>query len=146
MYRHAQREHKLVKHLQQLLQSRPDIIVLPIDKGKGFYIGSRASIEYKTQEYMDKTEAYKEITDGRCPLADSLRAVQTLLDYLVKQKTITKRQRNKLSPNLNNLELAHLHTLPKTHKTGIPLRPIVAGIHAPVSLISKFLNNLCNHP
>ncbi|CAF4568315.1 unnamed protein product, partial [Didymodactylos carnosus] len=32
LYRHAQREHKLVKHLQQLLQSRPDIIVLPIDK------------------------------------------------------------------------------------------------------------------
>ncbi|CAF1411789.1 unnamed protein product [Rotaria sordida] len=45
----------------------------------------RAQREYKivrTEEYMLKTEAYKEITNGRCPLADNLHSVNTLLDYL----------------------------------------------------------------
>ena len=116
LYQRARREYKRVQRLQQFLRSRPDIIVRPIDKGKGFYIGNTATIEYKTQEYMDKTEAYQEITSGRSPLADNLRAVQTVLDYLVTQKAITKKQRDKLLPNSNKLELAHLYTLPKVHK------------------------------
>jgi hypothetical protein len=116
LYQRARREYTIVERLQQFLLKRPDIIVRPIDKGKGFYIGNTATIEYKTQEYMDKTEAYKEITIGHCPLADNLRAVQNVLDYLVKQKVITKAQRDKLLPNSNKLELAHLYTLPKVHK------------------------------
>ncbi|CAF4402751.1 unnamed protein product, partial [Adineta steineri] len=43
---------------------------------------------------------------------------------------------------MDKLELAHFHGLPKVHKVGIPLRPIIAGIHAPATLTSKFLNNL----
>ena len=64
---------------------------------------------------MLKTQVYEEITNGHCPLADNLRAVQNVLDYLVKQKVITKAQRDKLLPNSNKLELAHLYTLPKVH-------------------------------
>ena len=65
---------------------------------------------------MIKTNAYQEITDGRCPLAENLRAVQTLLKYLVMKRVLTIQQHNKLSPDLNKLELAHYHGLPKPHK------------------------------
>jgi predicted nucleic acid-binding protein len=121
LYRRAQREYKIVKGLQQFLHTRPDIIVRPIDKGKGVYIGTTAIIESKIQAYMDKTEAYKEINNGHCLLADNLHAVQAVLDYLVKQKTITKARRNQLSPNLNNLELAHFYSLVKVHKVTFSL-------------------------
>jgi hypothetical protein len=114
--RRACREYKRVKRLQQLLRSRPDIIICRIDKNPAFYIGNVATIAAKAQEYMDKTGAYQEITDGHCPLANNLRAVQTLLDYLVKQKAITKSQSDKLLPSLDKLELAHFHGLPKVHK------------------------------
>ena len=68
---------------------------------------------------MLKTKAYEEITNGRCPLADNLRAVQTLLDYLVAKNALTKNQHNQLSPKLNNLELGHYHGLPKPHKVNL---------------------------
>ncbi|CAF3167240.1 unnamed protein product, partial [Rotaria sp. Silwood2] len=51
-------------------------------------------------------------------------------------------QRKYISPNMTKLELGHYHGLPKPHKPGTPLRPIVACIHAPVTLVSKFLNDL----
>ncbi|CAF4168711.1 unnamed protein product, partial [Rotaria sordida] len=93
-------------------------------------------------EYMTRTNAYETITNDHCPLTDIVNAVNGLLDSLVKQKGLTIRQANKLRPNLNRLELAHFHGLPKTHKDGTPLRPIIASINAPTTLISKFLNNL----
>jgi hypothetical protein len=116
LYRRAHREYKIVRSIQDFLRTHPDIILRPIDKGKGFYIGKKTTLELKTQEYMDRTEAYQEITNDHSPLADSLHAVQTQLDYLVKQKAITMKRCNTLLPDLNKLELAHFYTLPKVHK------------------------------
>ncbi|CAF3803647.1 unnamed protein product [Rotaria sp. Silwood1] len=142
LYRRARREYRKVKRLQKLLHRRPDIIACRIDKGEGFYFGNRAIMEYKTEEYMSKTEAYQEMITGRCPLADILRSTEAVLDYLVKKKTITNAQRDKLLPKMNKLELAYLYTLPKVHKAGTPIRPIVSGLHAPVTFVSKFLYHL----
>jgi len=116
LYRRAQREYKQVKRLQQFLLQRPDIIICQIDKNPGFYIGSAATIALKAQEYMTTTKAYKEISDGHCPLAENLRTVQTLLETLLRQEEITKELYDKLYPKINTLELAHLHGLPKIHK------------------------------
>ena len=65
---------------------------------------------------MLKTEAYQEITTGFCRLADNLRAVQTLLNYLATSTALTTKQCQMLSPNLNRLELAHYHGLTKSHE------------------------------
>ncbi|CAF0856088.1 unnamed protein product [Adineta steineri] len=140
--RRAQREHRRVTSLQRLLRQRPDIMICRVDKSPGFYIGNAAIITGKVHEYMNNTAAYEEIIDGHCPLADNLRAVQNLLNYLVTQKAITKAQSDKLLPSLDKLELAHLHALTKVHKPDIPIRPILAGINCPTALLSKFLNNL----
>ena len=53
-------------------------------------MGKADDFERKAEEYMLKTEAYEEITNGLCPLADNFRAVQTLLDYLVTKNALTK--------------------------------------------------------
>jgi hypothetical protein len=116
LYRRARREHKQVKRLQNFLRSRPDIIICQVDKNPTFYIGDAATMELKAYEYMHSTKAYQEITDGHSPLADSLCAVQTLLQNLLQQKTISKELYNKLYPKMNKLELAHFHGLPKIHK------------------------------
>ncbi len=65
---------------------------------------------------MEETEADEQIIDQRCPLADHLRAVQTLLDFLVDRKVLPKKKKPYLVPKLDKLELAHYHGLPKTHK------------------------------
>jgi len=116
LHRRARREHKIVKDLQQLLHQRPDIIVCRIDKGPGFYIGQTATIASKVQEYMMGTEAYEEITTGHCPLAENYNAVTKLLNQLLKEGAITKKQYDQLSPKIANVELDHFHCLPKVHK------------------------------
>ena len=68
---------------------------------------------------MLKTEAYEEITNGRCPLADNLHSVNTLLDYLVTKHALTEKQRKHLTPKRYNLELGHYHGLPKPHKVSL---------------------------
>jgi hypothetical protein len=45
----------------------------------------------------------------RFPLADILQALYTLLNFIVKTKGLTDKQRKKLLPDLNRLELAHYH-------------------------------------
>ncbi|CAM4986267.1 unnamed protein product [Rotaria socialis] len=42
--------------------------------------------------------------------------------------------------NINDAELAHLYFLPKAHKQGTPLRPIVAGLKSPTTKISRWLD------
>ncbi|CAF1056727.1 unnamed protein product [Adineta steineri] len=138
----AQREHKIVQYVQRLIRQQSDIVIRRTDKSKVFYIGKAADFERKAEEYMLKTEAYEEIKNGRCPLADNLYAIQTVLDYLVMKKALTKKQSNRLIPKLNSLELGHYHGIPKPHKPETPLRPIVASIHAPATLASKFLNDV----
>jgi hypothetical protein len=115
----VQREYKIVQYIKRLIRQRSDIVIRRTDKSKVFYIGKAADFERKAQEYMLKTEAYEEIENGRCPLADSLHAVQTLLDYFVMKNVLTKKQRNQLCPKLNNLELGHYHGIPKPHKVNL---------------------------
>ncbi|CAF3969206.1 unnamed protein product [Rotaria sordida] len=138
----ARFERRIVRGIQNLLRQRPDVVLCRADKTKALYCGSKATMVAKAYEYMTRTNAYETITNDHCPLTDIVNAVNGLLDSLVKQKGLTIRQANKLRPNLNRLELAHFHGLPKTHKDGTPLRPIIASINAPTTLISKFLNNL----
>lgn len=113
----AQREYKIVQSIQRLIRQRlSDIIIRRTDKSKVFYIGKASDFARKIEEYMLKTQAYEEITSGRCPLADNLKVVQTLLDFLLTKNALTEKQRKQLSPKLNQLELGHYHGLPKPHK------------------------------
>ncbi|CAF4979240.1 unnamed protein product [Rotaria sp. Silwood1] len=55
---------------------------------------------------------------------------------------ITQKQYEQLSIRPNEVELAHLNYLPKAHKPGTPLRPIVFELKHPAIKISKFLDEL----
>ncbi|CAF1042629.1 unnamed protein product [Didymodactylos carnosus] len=140
--RTARRELKVLRSIRRILQNRPDIVIRRTDKCKVFYIGRARDFARTTEEYMSKTEAHQEITTGRCPLADILQAVQTLLSYLLSKNALTKKQCQNISPKLDQLEIAHYHGLPKPHKPGTLLRPIVASMHGPTTALSKFLNDL----
>ena len=68
----TQNKYKIVRSIQRLLNHRSDIVISRTDKSKVFYIGKLDDFERKTQEYMLKTQAYEEIKNGRCSLADNL--------------------------------------------------------------------------
>jgi len=94
-------------------------VVRRTDKNKVFYIGKAADFKRKAEDYMLKTEAYEEITNGRCPLADNINAVKTLLNYLVTKKALIEKQAKRLCPKSGNWELGHYHGLPKPHKVNL---------------------------
>ena len=65
---------------------------------------------------MAETNAYEEILENRSPLKNNLNSVRMLLELLFQKRVIDKKQRSKLLPKMNQLELAHLHFIPKPHK------------------------------
>ena len=116
LHRRARRDRIVVKSIQKLLCRRPDIIIRPPDKTKGFYVGNAAEFARKALKYMTDTEAYQELTNDRCPLADNFNVVKNLLQDLLKKKAITEHQLKMMLPKEDTLELAHLYFIPKPHK------------------------------
>ena len=112
----ARRERSVVRSIQLLIHHRPDIVIRRPDKRKGFYLGNAADFERKAMKYMTDTEAYQELTSGRCPLSDNYHAVRSLLQELLKRKAINPDQHKMMLPKLDTLELAHLYFIPKVHK------------------------------
>ncbi|CAF5183895.1 unnamed protein product, partial [Rotaria sp. Silwood1] len=119
------------------------VILRRTDKSKVFRLGDANDYQRKVLEYMQETEAYEEITSGISPLTENLKQVTSLLNllYHVEKPSIIKKQYEAMYPKENETELAHLYFIPKPHKIGIPLRPIVSGIHVPAILISKYLDD-----
>jgi hypothetical protein len=73
--RRARHENKIIQSIRRLLRQRPDIMICRTDKTKTLYIGNRTTMIRKAYEYMAKTTAYEEITNGRSPLAHILQAL-----------------------------------------------------------------------
>ncbi|CAF1388395.1 unnamed protein product [Rotaria sordida] len=90
---------------------------------------------------MNKTKAYK-CLGTEDPLPDLIRRTTKYLLDLRLAKWITQKQYEKLCINPNEVELAHLYYLPKAHKPGTPLRPIISGLKHPTIKMSKFLDEL----
>ncbi|CAF4036137.1 unnamed protein product, partial [Rotaria sordida] len=113
---------RLVKRLKYKFRLA-NVTVRKSDKSKVFHLGKSEDYQKKSNEYMDRTQAYQ------------------CLDLRL-AKWITQKQYEQLYIKPNEVELAHLYYLPKAHKPGTPLRPIVSGLKHPTIKISKFLDEL----
>ena len=120
----ARREYAIVKSIQRLISKRSHVIVRRTDKSKVLYIGKMDDFLNKAKEYMAETNAYEEIPEDRSPLQNNLNSVRMLLELLLQKRVIDKKQRSKLLPKMNQLELAHLHFIPKPHKVNCICFPI----------------------
>ncbi|CAF4372619.1 unnamed protein product, partial [Adineta steineri] len=116
------------------------LIIRVTDKSNNFYIGSAIEFEKKVQQYFMDTNAFRVINEN--PLPEIVNKVIQLLINLRSKKFILQWQYNEMIPDRKTTELAHLYFNPKTHKVGIPLRPIENTIRAPTTNISKFLDKI----
>ena len=105
-------------------------------------MGKLEDYQKKAVGYMNKTEAYSCIGD-QDPLPGLIQCTNKYLFDLRLAKSITQKHYEELCIKKDEeVELAHLYYLPKTHKVGTALRPIVSGLKHPTIRISKFLDNL----
>ncbi|CAF1666200.1 unnamed protein product [Rotaria magnacalcarata] len=131
---------RIVKRLKYKIRLA-NTILRKTDKSKVFHLGTVDHYQKKSEEYMEKTKAYQclGIID---PVPDLIQRTNKYLLDLRLAKWITQKQYEQLSIKSNEVELAHLYYLPKAHKPGTPLRPIISGLKHPTIKISKFLDNL----
>ena len=116
-------------------------IIRKTDKSKVFHLGKVDDYKVKAEAYMTKTKAYQDLGSIN-PLESLVDRTNGFLLGLWVHKHITQKQYEKLKVNREAAELAHLYFLPKTHKQGTSLRPIMAGIKSPTIAISRWLDGL----
>ncbi|CAF3880665.1 unnamed protein product [Rotaria sp. Silwood1] len=128
-----------VTHLLNQLQSSKRIFEW--QRKKLMPIRKTTELAYiKAAEYRQTTSAYEELTSN--PYNDIICTVTHLLNQLQSSKRIFEWQRKKLMPIRKTTELAYMYFIPKPHKKGTPLRPILNTIHAATKKISQFLDKL----
>ncbi|CAF2096573.1 unnamed protein product [Rotaria magnacalcarata] len=110
------------------------------DKSGIFHIGHAADYAKKAEAYRKKTCAYIELDSD--PLWSVFDKVILLLNGLRAKKHILSWQLDKMIPKREKVQSAYLYFIPKPHKIGTPLRPIVSSLHMPTTGISKFLDKL----
>ncbi|CAF1255732.1 unnamed protein product [Adineta ricciae] len=110
------------------------------DKSNIFYIGSTTEFQKKAKNFFSDTNAF--VTLSYNPFNEIFDKAIQLLNKLASKKLILQWPYKKMMPDPTKCELAHLYFNPKTHKDGIPVRPIENTIHASTRNISKFLDRI----
>ncbi|CAM4986523.1 unnamed protein product [Rotaria socialis] len=128
-----------MKSIQHRLK-KGTYILRETDKSGIFHIGNLADYEKKAEAYRQKTGAYIELDSN--PLWSVFDKVTLLLNDLRSKKNILSWQLDKMMLKREKVQLAYLYFIPKPHKAGTPLRPIVSSMHMPTTGISKFLDKL----
>ncbi|CAF1506748.1 unnamed protein product, partial [Rotaria magnacalcarata] len=130
---------QILGSIRRIIQNR-NLIIRVTDKGNNFYIGSAVEFEQKATKFFSDTNAFIELSYN--PFNEILNKVIQLLNTLRGKDHIRKWQYEQLMPDRTTCELAHLYFNPKTHKDGIPVRPIESTIYAATTRISKFLDKI----
>ncbi|CAF4358858.1 unnamed protein product, partial [Rotaria magnacalcarata] len=100
----------------------------------------RRIIQNRNLILFPDTNAFIELSCN--PFNEILDKVIQLLNTLRGKDLIRKWQYEQMMPDRTTCKLAHLYFNPKTHKDGIPVRPIQSTIHASATKISKFLDKI----
>ncbi|CAF0927363.1 unnamed protein product [Adineta ricciae] len=140
LFARARYEQKMIETIKHI-RNKHNIIIQRSDKSKVFHLASAISYHDKSVAYMAKTQAYQEIENGINPCKDYFDRILALLKPLLKNKAINLNiWKQSMHPTIETIELPHLYFIPKPHKIGTPLRPIISMIRSPAKGISHFLD------
>ena len=117
------------------LRKDPSIIITKADKGNSLVVMDTLDYDNKIYSHLNDTNTYTSMThDHTDKFANK---IITELKNLKQNGKITPQLYNKFLPR--GSFCPKFYGLPKLHKQGIPLRPIVACTKAPASNIGKWL-------
>ena len=113
-----------------------DIIILPPDKGRCTVVLSTTDYDTKILNLLDVTNTYEKFKQDS---TSSYKKVIDLLQKLDKEQTFDRPLYYRLYPRE---AIPCIYGLPKIHKQGTPLRPIVSSISLDTYNISKYLASI----
>ncbi|XP_039189356.1 uncharacterized protein LOC120303718 [Crotalus tigris] len=120
---------------QALRQLKRDdsIVILPADKGRMTVVMDKTLYTTKALKLLNDRTAYRIVEKD--PSVTLRNKINKLLNNLKRSKKIRDDTLKKIRPR--DTALARFYGLPKIHKEGTPLRPIVSFIGAPTSGLAK---------
>ncbi|UYV62343.1 hypothetical protein LAZ67_2000186 [Cordylochernes scorpioides] len=120
------------------LRRNHNIIITRSDKGSQTVVLDTADYASKMTEILSDRNTFVPITQPDA--STSTRSFRLGLLRLKKSGHITPDQYSTFTSDLNNTP--YIYGLPKTHKPGIPLRPIIAYHLSPAYKLSKYLTGI----
>ena len=124
------------------LSKDDSIVICKPDKGHGIVIMNKIEYIDKVETLLSDTEKFVELTDVD-PLHHTLK-LQDRLNHFIrsifKSKIISHNTKNELT--VSGTHPGTLYGLPKIHKPGLPIRPILSANNTPTYNISQFLVRL----
>ncbi|KAG8239039.1 hypothetical protein J437_LFUL018288 [Ladona fulva] len=115
------------------LHRKKEVVVLPADKGN-------ATVLLPTKLYEEKMEKLLDDRTYRIISRDPTDSLVKKTTALLKKSGIPDETIRSLRPQ--SPVSPRLYGLPKIHKEGVPLRPIVSAINSPTHLLAKYLARL----
>ena len=122
-----------LKELKQL----ENVVILPADKGNATVLMTREEYNSKMEELLS-TDTYRMLKKDPTA-AQEAKIGRVLRDY-VKKNEVNDELYNWLRPS--GCQPPRIYGLPKIHKEGVPLRPIVSCINSPSYRLSKHIAQL----
>jgi hypothetical protein len=128
----SQNEWELIRSLRE-----KDCVYMEPDKGKGVVVMDKESYENAVREHL-KGPAYEEVkTRKEFPVDVLQEKVKKGLKEIVERGLMDRRETQNLT--VPNPVIPSFSCLPKTHKPGNKIRPVVSNINTPASKISTWL-------
>lgn len=123
---------------KKFFQKNKNLIVLNADKSNKTVIMEKADYKEKMLDLLSDTSIYKKI--GRCLTYSMQNKCNSIVKNWLSKNFISKNTAKNLS--ISNAVPCKIYGLVKTHKEGMPLRPIVSSISSPFYNLSKFFGNI----
>jgi hypothetical protein len=120
----------------ECLKKNKYIIIRKADKGNVTVVLNKVDYDKKLNDLV-LCDDYKQLK------SDPTKRIEKLVNTaLVKLPEINQKTRLNLAPKF--CKPPHIYGLPKIHKQGVPLRPIVSSIGSPCHALAKYLVNFIN--
>ncbi|VDN18024.1 unnamed protein product [Dibothriocephalus latus] len=117
-----------------------DIVTLPADKGRSTVVMDKVEYGAKVNDLLMDKDSYAPSTISK--LKKLVNNINKAVDKLRKSEALTRREA--LAAKATGAAMARFCYLPKLHKPGVPLRPIVFLRGTPTFGLSKWLyQRLC---
>nr|VZI26030.1 unnamed protein product [Spirometra erinaceieuropaei] len=148
--KHAMRQQVsslLLQHKPQMMISEAEerelfnirriknIVTLPADKGRSTVVMDKTEYWTKPENLLMDTESYA--LSNASEFKKLVNSINKTVGRLKKTNALTRREA--LSAKATDTAMARFHGLPKIHKPGVPLRPIVSLRGTPTFGLSKWL-------
>jgi hypothetical protein len=118
------------------LKLRDDIVIKKADKGSAVVVMDKAEYIEQANEHLSDTKFYTKLDHD--PTSEITQKVTDTIDDLFQKDIIDQNTHDYLIPEKPTA--ARFYTLPKIHKPGNPIRPVVSTINHPTENCSEYLD------